>query len=127
MLPKSHQWLSLNREDARRFAKYVIRGLNYWVYNALLTPYTQVFGTGATDEAVISAALVASMVDEDAGVRDKRGPFSDPAKTPLQYLLDHLGGTSSCITFAMWRDCFPESTGISIATNYCVVHDLRTL
>eukprot|EP00392_Amoebophrya_sp_AT5.2_P011680 g11763.t1 len=83
-LPKSHQWLSLTREDALRFAKYVIRGLNYWIFNALLTPYTQVFGTGATDEAVISASLVASMVGEDAGVREKRGPFADPAKTPLQ-------------------------------------------
>eukprot|EP00392_Amoebophrya_sp_AT5.2_P014847 g15015.t1 len=88
---KTHQWVTLTREDAVRFGKYAIRALNFWIENSLRTPFAGVWGTGATDEGTPAAALVVSLT-ADAAVVAKNGPFADREKTALHYLMEHVGG-----------------------------------
>lgn len=111
-LAKTHQWVTLTREDAVRFGKYAIRALNLWIENSLRTPFAGVFQTmGATDEGTPAAALVVSLT-ADAAVVAKNGPFADREKTALHYLMEHVGGASRCATFILWGKCFANSTGI---------------
>eukprot|EP00392_Amoebophrya_sp_AT5.2_P002814 g2819.t1 len=117
-LPKHHQWGTLNREDATRFGKFVVRGLNLWMAKSLKADY---YGEHTQpmcdyyypDEFVLVSSIIAARAPGNAA-----GAFGDSsaparragahaiAKAEMQF------GGSRCPMFMLWQDAFAEETGL---------------
>eukprot|EP00392_Amoebophrya_sp_AT5.2_P015733 g15949.t1 len=118
-LPKHHQWATLNREDAMRFGKFVVRGLNLWMAKSLKTdfypdPHTQQKTNSAfPDEHALLASIIAARApDNAAGAFDDSSAHASRAGAQTLAEAEMQFGGSRCPMFVLWQGDFAEETGL---------------